>query len=69
MAMVRLDQTLPEGARLIAMVHDEFIVECRTEQAESVRGLMIEAMQAMPDKFAVPMLVDAKIASTWGEAK
>lgn len=69
MAMVRLHSALPEGARLIAMVHDEFIVECRTEQAEAVRGLMIEAMQAAPDGFIVPMLAEAKIAGNWGEAK
>lgn len=68
-AMVRLHETLPEGARLIAMIHDEFIVECRAEQAEQVRGLMVEAMQAAPDKFIVPMAVEAKIGANWGECK
>src|SRR5262249_50186579 len=43
-AMVRLHKGLPEGARLIAMVHDEFIVECRQEQAEDVRALMTETI-------------------------
>jgi DNA polymerase-1 len=68
-AMVRLNKSLPEGARLIAMVHDEFIVECRHEQAEEIRRLMIEAMQTLPDGFSVPMVVDAKIANNWGDAK
>jgi DNA polymerase I-like protein with 3'-5' exonuclease and polymerase domains len=68
-AMVRLHNSLPEGARLIAMVHDEFIVECRRDLAEDVRALMVEAMQAAPEGFIVPMVVEAKIADNWGEAK
>jgi DNA polymerase-1 len=68
-AMVRLHSTLPEGARLIAMVHDEFIVECRRELAEDVCVVMVEAMQAAPDGFVVPMVVEATIAGNWGDAK
>jgi DNA polymerase-1 len=68
-AMVRLHAALPEGARLISIVHDEFIVECRQEQAEDVRLLMVETMQKAPEGFIVPMLVEAKIAANWGDAK
>lgn len=69
MAMVRLHAALPEGARLIAMVHDEFIVECRAGQAESVRDLMIETMSQTPDGFTIPLRVDAHIGNNWGECK
>jgi DNA polymerase-1 len=68
-AMVRVHSALPEGARFIAMVHDEFIVECRRELAEDVRALMVEIMQGSPEGFIVPMVVEAKIASNWGDAK
>lgn len=68
-AMVKLHRALPEGARLIAMVHDEFIVECRAGQAEDVRGLMVEMMQTPPYGFSVPMVVEAKIGANWGECK
>ena len=68
-AMVRLYAALPDGARLIAQIHDEFIVECRTEQAEAVRDLMIETMSQAPEDFIVPMVVDAKIGGNWGEGK
>ncbi|HYE71932.1 MAG TPA: DNA polymerase A family protein, partial [Blastocatellia bacterium] len=68
-AMVRLYQALPEGADLIATIHDEFIVECRREQAEDVRDLMTEVMQQTPEGFTVPMKVEAKIGLTWGECK
>lgn len=69
MAMVRLHSALPEGARLIAMVHDEFIVECRAEQAEAVRDLMIETMSQLPEGFTIPLRVDAHIGNNWGECK
>jgi DNA polymerase I-like protein with 3'-5' exonuclease and polymerase domains len=65
--MVRVHSALPEGARLIAMVHDEFIVECRQEQAEDVRTLMVETMRTAPEGFNVLMAVEAKIADNWGE--
>jgi len=68
-AMVRLHTALPDGARLIAMVHDEFIVECRQDQAEEVRALMVEIMQTAPDGFVVPMVVEATIGANWGECK
>src|SRR5262249_38991140 len=61
-AMVRLHSTLPEGARLISIVHDEFICECRQEQAEEVRALMVGVMQTAPEGFIVPMVVETKIA-------
>ena len=64
-----LHAALPEGARLISVIHDEFIVECRQEQAEDVRLLMIETMQAAPEGFVVPMVVEAKIAVDWKDAK
>jgi hypothetical protein len=57
------------GARLISIVHDEFIVECLQEQAEDVRLLMIETMQTAPEGFVAPMVVEAEIAANWGDAK
>jgi DNA polymerase I-like protein with 3'-5' exonuclease and polymerase domains len=67
--MIRLHKAPPEGAHLIAMVHDEFIVECRTERAEEVKALMVAVMEQQPKSFTVPLVVDAKIGSNWGECK
>lgn len=68
-AMVRLHAALPEGARLIAMVHDEFIVECRTDMADDVRALMGAAMLTAPEGFIVTMAVEAEIGASWGDCK
>ncbi|MCI0664622.1 MAG: DNA polymerase, partial [Acidobacteria bacterium] len=68
-AMVRLHKTLPAGANLIAMIHDEFIVECREDQAEEVRALMVEVMSKQPEGFTIPLRVDAQIGASWGDCK
>jgi DNA polymerase-1 len=68
-AMVRLYSALPEGARLISVIHDEFICECPRDLAEDVRALMVEIMQTALEGFTVPMVVEAKIAGNWGDAK
>lgn len=68
-AMVRLYEVLPAAAYLIAQVHDEFIVECREEDAEGVRDLMVQVMTTAPQGFTIPLKVDAHIVNNWGEAK
>jgi DNA polymerase-1 len=68
-AMVRLHSALPSEARVVGMIHDEFIVECREEDADAVRELMKETMQQKPPGFKVPLLVDACVSDNWGDAK
>ncbi|MEJ7863200.1 MAG: DNA polymerase, partial [Pyrinomonadaceae bacterium] len=68
-AMVALDSKLPEGAQLISMVHDELIIECRSDHAEDVLSIVVGVMQDTPEGFTVPMPVDAKIVDCWADAK
>jgi DNA polymerase I-like protein with 3'-5' exonuclease and polymerase domains len=68
-AMVALDSKLPEGAKLISMVHDELIIECRADHAEDVLSIVVDVMQDTPEGFTVPMPVDAKIVDCWADAK
>lgn len=68
-ALVDIHAALPEGAEIVAQVHDEVIVECRMEQAEEVKAITIEMMSRAPESFAVPLRVDAHIVDRWGDAK
>jgi DNA polymerase-1 len=68
-AMVRLHKALPEGAHLIAMVHDEFIVDCPAQQAADVLALVKATMERPPKGFLVPLVVDAQIGDNWGACK
>ena len=69
-AMVRVDARMrTEGleAQLLLQVHDELIVECPAAEAETVRAILIEEMEHVVD-YRVPLLVDAKIGTSWAEA-
>ena len=69
-AMVRVYRRLKTevpAARLILQVHDELIVETPQESAEQVRELVRQEMESAVS-LSVPLLVDAKVGKTWGEA-
>ena len=69
-AMVRVDARMRAEhlqARLLLQVHDELIVECPTEEAETVKAILTEEMEHVVD-YRVPLLVDAKIGASWAEA-
>jgi DNA polymerase I-like protein with 3'-5' exonuclease and polymerase domains len=68
-AMALLHQRLPLGALLVCNIHDELIVECPTDLAEEVKGIlvsaMVEGMQSLYPEVAIK--VDAAICQTWAD--
>src|SRR6516165_11075687 len=69
LAMLRLASELPPSAQLIATVHDELIIECSETTACEVKALTEHAMtEEMAKVFpGLPIDVDAKVCSNWGE--
>jgi DNA polymerase-1 len=65
LALIRLHE---RGLKLIATVHDEFIVDTPIESAEltlaSVKGIMENVV-----RLKVPLLVEAHTGKNWAEAK
>ena len=71
MAMIRVDKALRENypkAKLLLQVHDELIVECPEEIAESVAALISREMEQVAN-LSVPLTAEAKIGKSWFEAK
>lgn len=68
-AITLVASRLPEGAMLVSTVHDELVVECREQDAESVRSILNESMtEAMAALFPeVPVEVEANPCTTWAE--
>lgn len=69
-AMVRVDARMRAEklqARLLLQLHDELIVECPAEEAETVKAILVDEMEHVVD-YRVPLLVDAKIGASWAEA-
>ena len=71
LAMLHVDTALRNAklrARLLLQVHDELIVECPAEEAETVRKLVTEQMEHVME-LSVPLLAEAKIGESWYAAK
>ena len=54
------------GPRLLLQVHDELLVECPEEQANTVAGLTKDVMEHAME-LSVPLKVDVGIGSNWAE--
>ena len=70
LALCEIRQRLPRNTWIIAIVHDEIIVETPEAKAEQVKKLLQEIMVSVFDKLfkkQVPIEVDAKIRENWGE--
>ena len=71
LAMIRVhDRMQAEGleARLVLQVHDELIVECPEQEAETVMALVTEEMQAAAE-LKVPLVAEAHAGKSWFDAK
>ncbi len=71
LAMIHVHSRLREEglqARLILQVHDELIVECPEEEAETVKALLSREMESVA-RLAVPLIADAAAGRSWAEAK
>lgn len=66
LAMVAVDEVLPEGAKQLLQIHDSILVECKKEQAEAVALLMKETMEGIY-KLPVKLTVDTSTGTNWGE--
>jgi len=67
-ALISIYYQLPKGAKLVATIHDEVLVECLPEQGEEVLGVVIGEMEdaAAPLlRGAVTMKAEGGIVSSW----
>ena len=70
-AMVRVARRLErEGlrSRLILQVHDELILECPEDEAETAARLLSEEMEGVVS-YAVPLVAESSRGATWFDAK
>jgi len=71
LAMVRVHEALRrEGlrSRLILQVHDELLLECPPEEAETAARILQEAMESVIT-LSVPLLAEVHQGQNWAEAK
>jgi DNA polymerase I len=56
---------VPFDAHLLHQVHDELIVECATDQVESVKQILCKCMTTAA-ALRVPLVVDMSVGRSWG---
>jgi len=69
-AMLKVDAWLQENefdARMIMQVHDELVLEVKTQQLEAFNAKLKELMEDAA-QLDVPLVVDVGTGSNWGEA-
>jgi DNA polymerase-1 len=69
MALIRLNDALPDGVRMLLPVHDSVLLELPEGLVEDTRQIVREAMEAVPASFSVPLKVEIKTGRTWAECK
>ena len=71
LAMVKVHRELDARgfrSRLILQVHDELILDCPREEADSAAALLIECMESVAE-LAVPLKADVSQGFSWYDAK
>jgi DNA polymerase-1 len=72
MAMIRVQAALKKSnfkSRMIMQVHDELVFDAVREEAEELKALILEGMQAaLPLPNNVPVIAEAGIGDNWLEA-
>ncbi len=66
MAMIKIDEQLPDGAKQVLQIHDSILVECDESQAKKVGELCKNIMEKIY-KLPVNLDVDVSIGKNWGE--
>lgn len=68
LAKIRLRKVLPREVKMVLAVHDELLFDCPKELTEKVLPVIQEEMENV-HKFAVPLVAEPGVATSWYDAK
>jgi DNA polymerase-1 len=67
LAMIKLDEPITPGSRMVMTVHDELVFEVPESEVELAKEKIRQIMQNVM-AFSVPLLVDVGVADNWSLA-
>lgn len=67
MAMIKVDEVIPQGAKQLLQIHDSIMVECKSSQVKEVEEILVSTMENIYKKLPVKLKVDVKSGHSWGE--
>jgi DNA polymerase-1 len=64
-----VDELAGTSAKIVAVVHDEIVLETRQEDAPAVAAILKATMEKAGAQYLklVPMLAEVEIADSWAE--
>lgn len=66
-AMLQVDEKLKDLGDQVLQIHDSILVECPTENADTVAEILRSTMEAVAPELAIKLKVDVSIGKNWGE--
>jgi DNA polymerase-1 len=67
LAMIRVNEQLPEGAKMLLQIHDSILIECKKDQADKVGKILKDTMENVHPDLGVKLKVDVSVGKNWGE--
>ena len=70
LAMLRTQERLDDlgsEVKMLLQIHDELVFECPSPEREALQSLLLEIMPVVMPEIDVPLVVELKSASRWGE--
>lgn len=64
-----VDRLISTNAKIVAVVHDEIVLETESEKATEVAGILKETMESAGAEYLklVPLLAEVQVADSWAE--
>lgn len=66
LAMVKVNEKLPKGAKMLLQIHDSILIEAKQDQAEAIGKMLKETMENIY-KLPVKLKADISVGKNWGE--
>jgi DNA polymerase-1 len=67
LAMVKVQEKLGDGCKMLLQVHDSILIECPEKDSESMSKLLKETMENVYPDLGVKIKVDVETGKNWGE--
>jgi len=67
LAMIKVNEKLPKGAKMLLQIHDSIMIECKQEQADEVGKILKNTMENIYPTLGVKLKVDISGGVNWGE--
>jgi DNA polymerase-1 len=67
LAMIKVDEILPDGAKQLLQIHDSIMIECDENQAQEIEKILVDSMENIYKELPVKLKVDVKSGKTWGD--